>query len=101
MRKTSILIALLLLCLGVAAAGGLVNARSVGTWYADLQKPAWTPPGWLFAPVWTVLYAAMAVAAWLVWTRNGARAAALLMFPYLAWVTFATALNFAIWRLNL
>lgn len=41
-----------------------------GTWYAGLAKPAWTPPGWVFAPVWTMLYLLMAVAAWLV-TLNG------------------------------
>ena len=33
-------------------------------WYAGLAKPAWNPPGWVFGPVWTVLYAVMAVAAW-------------------------------------
>ncbi len=38
-----------------------------GAWYAGLTKPEWTPPSWLFGPVWTLLYAAMAVAAFLVW----------------------------------
>src|SRR5512145_1132579 len=42
-----------------------------GEWYASLQKPAWTPPGWIFGPVWTALYIMMAVAAWLVWKRGG------------------------------
>jgi len=42
-----------------------------GGWYAELAKPAWNPPGWLFGPVWTVLYAMMAVAAWLIWLRGG------------------------------
>ena len=35
-------------------------------YYARLEKPAWAPPGWLFGPVWTVLYALMGIAAWLV-----------------------------------
>jgi benzodiazapine receptor len=38
-----------------------------GDWYQALAKPAWTPPGWIFGPVWTFLYASMAVAAWLIW----------------------------------
>ena len=40
-----------------------------GTWYQGLAKPPWTPPDWLFAPVWTLLYAAIAVAGWLIFTR--------------------------------
>jgi tryptophan-rich sensory protein len=38
-----------------------------GAWYDALARPTWTPPDWLFAPVWSVLYLAMAVAGWLVW----------------------------------
>ena len=123
-----------------------------GAWYAALVKPAWNPPAWIFGPAWTVLYTLMAVAAWLVWRRDGwklplmlyflqlvlnaawtpiffgahelgwalieilalwiailltllsfrrvSTPAAWLLAPYLAWVTFATALNFTLWRLN-
>jgi tryptophan-rich sensory protein len=48
----------------VSVAGGLVTRPSIPTWYAALVKPGFTPPNWLFAPVWTTLYALMAYAVW-------------------------------------
>lgn len=51
---------------------------SPGEWYAQLQKPSLTPPGYLFGPVWSILYLCMGIAAWLVWRRaafSGARVA--------------------------
>ncbi|MEI6083063.1 MAG: TspO/MBR family protein [Verrucomicrobiota bacterium] len=135
-----------------AALGGVTTASSVRDWYPTLVKPAWNPPAWIFGPVWTVLYLAMAVAAWLVWCRVGwggalvwfvvqlalnatwspvffgmhriglalvnivllwaaiagtmvafwkvAPVAGWLFVPYLAWVSFATVLNYTLWRLN-
>jgi tryptophan-rich sensory protein len=61
----------LLACFAVAAAAGAVTAESVASWYPTLNKPPFTPPDWVFAPVWTVLYAAMAVAGWRVWRKVG------------------------------
>ncbi len=124
-------------------------------WFQELRKPPWNPPGWVFAPVWTMLYASMGVAAWLVWREGGftaqrvplalfgcqlllnalwtplffgahrpgaafvditalwlvlictlaafwrvSPAAGALLVPYLAWITFAGALNFRIWQMN-
>lgn len=42
-----------------------------GTWYDSLNRPAWTPPSWVFGPVWTLLYLLMGIAAWRVWAREG------------------------------
>ncbi len=67
-KKIFGLIGWLLLCFAASAVGALFMP---GKWYAALNKPAWNPPGWIFGPVWTVLYAMMAVAAWLVWQRGG------------------------------
>lgn len=65
------------LSFAAAAIGGMFTARSVGSWYVVLQKPAWTPPAGVFGPVWTVLYLLMGTAAWLVWRRQGWAGAAL------------------------
>jgi translocator protein len=43
------------------------TSSTVGTWYPTLRKPPWTPPNWLFGPVWFLLYIGMAYAAWRVW----------------------------------
>ncbi len=68
------------LCLGVAAFAGFATAKSVLDWYPTLVKPDWTPPGWLFGPVWTVLYVIMAIAAWLVWQKRPASGRAMTLF---------------------
>ena len=54
-----------------AAIGGLGMGGEVEGWYRTLERPTWTPPSWLFGPVWTILYTLMAVAACLVWRRGG------------------------------
>lgn len=51
----------------VAVLGGLWTDTGQGSWYASLDQPDWNPPDAVFGPVWTALYLAMAVAAWLVW----------------------------------
>jgi translocator protein len=66
------LVVLLILCFAVAGVGGLATAPSIPNWYTGLAKPSWTPPSWVFGPVWSVLYLSMAVAAWLVWRRGDA-----------------------------
>lgn len=63
----------------VSALGSLPIRLNADGWYAAAEKAPWTPPGWMFAAVWLPLYAAMAVAAWLVW-RQFPRSAALRLY---------------------
>lgn len=148
------LLAWLALCFIAAAIGGAASIQA-GPFYMQLLRPEWAPPPGVFGPVWSVLYALMGIAAWLVWRVGGFRAArtALLLFliqlainalwswlffgwhrgalafadilllwaliaatvftfwrvrplagalllPYWLWVSFATALNYAVWQLN-
>jgi benzodiazapine receptor len=65
-----VLVGFLALSFLVAAVGTVATIQHVDGWYAAAQKAAWSPPNWIFGPVWTALYTLMAVAAWLVW-RGG------------------------------
>jgi tryptophan-rich sensory protein len=65
------LAAFVVVCLAISALGGWATAKSVATWYATLNKPAFNPPNWVFAPVWTTLYPMIAVAGWRVWRARG------------------------------
>jgi tryptophan-rich sensory protein len=144
----------LALC-AIAGAVGAIASADAKEFYATLEQPAWAPPSAVFGPVWTLLYMAMAGAAWLVWRERGfarargalglfvaqlllnalwswlffawhrgalafadivallalivatmvafakiRRLAAWLLAPYLAWVSFATLLNYAVWQRN-
>ena len=137
----------------LAFVAGFVGSRFLpGDWYAGLAKPSFNPPNSVFAPVWSVLYLLMGIAAWRAWRQRGIdaatglwlaqlafnaawswlffgrhllavalveivvllalivatnvaffrrdRAAGWLMVPYVAWVSFATLLNAALWQLN-
>lgn len=60
----------LVLVFAAALLGSLFTRNAVPNWYASLNKPVFTPPGWLFGPVWTALYVLMAVSAALVWNKG-------------------------------
>jgi len=65
----------------VVAAAALFGAQfTPGPWYEALRKPPLTPPNWVFAPVWSVLYLAIAVAGWLIWRSRRHRATALALW---------------------
>jgi translocator protein len=69
-RHIPALLVSLTIAFTVAAFGEIVTAPALHEWYLLLSRPVITPPGWVFAPVWTVLYITMAVAAWLVWLQR-------------------------------
>ncbi|MCX7554948.1 tryptophan-rich sensory protein [Marinicella sp. S1101] len=64
------LLAWIVLCFAASAIGAVASIKAQ-SFYVNLIRPDWAPPGWLFGPVWTVLYALMAIAAWLVWRQGG------------------------------
>lgn len=64
-------------CFGAAFLGSAITTPVVSIWYAGLVKPSWTPPNWVFGPVWSALYLMMAVAVWLVWRLGGFAKAAI------------------------
>ena len=75
------LVGWLLASFAAAAIGGVASAGA-GDFYGQLDRPGWAPPGWLFGPVWSVLYALQGAGAWFVWREQhaGARRAALASF---------------------
>ena len=92
------------LCLLVSAAGGMVTATSVDTWYQALAKPSFNPPDWVFAPVWTALYFLMGVSGWRIWRRRASRATrgALALFGLQLFLNFAwSVLFFGFQRIDL
>lgn len=156
LSSVAVLVISILIAQTAGAIGSIFTAKSIPTWYAGIEKPFFSPPNWLFGPVWVALYALMGIAAYLVWQKRqtaGAKqglwlylvhlaanalwsviffglqnpglafveililwalilaviwrfykirkTAGLILIPYIAWVTFAAFLNFAIWQLNL
>jgi translocator protein len=150
------LAASVIICNLAGAIGAIFTFDAIPAWYAALNKPFFSPPNWVFGPVWTALYILMGISAYLVWQKGWQkkpfrsalalfglqlflntlwsilffglrsplmglvgilplwlsialcirvfcpidRKAAYLLLPYLAWVSFATLLNLAVWLLN-
>ncbi|KZL20119.1 TspO/MBR family protein [Pseudovibrio axinellae] len=54
-----------LLCYATAAYGGIITSPAIPEWYASLNKPAFNPPNWVFAPVWSILYTLLGISVWI------------------------------------
>lgn len=101
-RQAMGLAAWLALCAACAAIGGLASANAPA-FYAELRQPAWAPPAWVFGPVWSLLFLAMALAAWLVWRQpqpGGARSFALRLFVLQLGANALWSWLFFAWRLG-
>jgi tryptophan-rich sensory protein len=61
---------LILLTLGIGWMGSRATLPEIPTWYAQLNKPSFNPPNYLFGPVWSTLYLLMAISQWMVWKSN-------------------------------
>jgi benzodiazapine receptor len=69
MNKITRILAVVVTCLAVGYFSGIVTRSSIETWYPTLVKPSFNPPNWVFAPVWSMLFIMMGVAAGLIWDR--------------------------------
>lgn len=69
MNKYVRILIMVVVCLTIGFLGSLITQQSVTTWYPTLEKPFFNPPNWLFAPVWTILYVLMGIAAGFVWNK--------------------------------
>ena len=69
MNKITRIISVVLTCLAIGYLSGNVTQSAITTWYPTLVKPVFNPPNWIFAPVWSLLYIMMGLAAGLVWDR--------------------------------
>jgi tryptophan-rich sensory protein len=69
----AVLLASVVVCELAGIIPSILTAEDVATWYPTLAKPAFTPPSWLFGPVWTTLYLLMGVALYLVWRSDRSR----------------------------
>lgn len=89
------LAAFVVMCFGVSLLGGRATLPALAHFYPSLVKPSWTPPSWVFGPVWTLLYPMVAVAGWLAWREGRSRRGTLLFLLQLGlnaawpWLFFA------------
>jgi benzodiazapine receptor len=88
------LCAFLALVFAISALSSLVTMPAVTGWYKTINKPSWTPPDWVFGPVWTTLYIMIAVSGWRVWQRITGDVVTRIKHPALRFYWAQLALNF-------
>lgn len=70
MNKVAKLVSSIIICQLVALVGAAVTFPAITSWYVTLNKPGFTPPNWLFGPVWTILFLLMGISLYLVWEKG-------------------------------
>ena len=69
-KKIIQLVASILICQMAGIIGVGFTTSAIPLWYSTLNKPSFSPPSWVFGPVWTILYAMMGIALFLIWTNK-------------------------------
>jgi translocator protein len=90
-------IASIAFCFLVAVLGSITTYSSLSVWYEQLNKPFFNPPGWIFGPVWTILYFLMGVSLYIVWVDNSGSAdkeRGMMNFAYQMFFNFLWSLVF-------
>ena len=82
------LIASLILTLGVGGIAGIFTASAVSGWYASLNRPSFSPPNWLFGPVWTMLYILMGISLFLIWNLEPSKERNLALIIFMVQLLF-------------
>jgi len=82
MKKVIQLVVAIFVCQSAGFIGSLFTAPNIPSWYQGLTKPFFSPPNWLFAPVWFLLYTLMGIAAFLIWQRHDERRARRLLLVF-------------------
>jgi translocator protein len=70
-RRYLALLGFILACNAAGSVGTIATYPNIPGWYASLEKPFFTPPNWLFGPVWTALFTLMGISLFLVWRKTG------------------------------
>ena len=80
MKKISQLVIAIAIAQSAGVIGSFATISAIPTWYAELAKPFFSPPNWLFGPVWIFLYILLGVSLFLIWQTKKEKKVALTLF---------------------